>query len=530
MPKNHRTSLPARPNLDQLRRQAKELLAAIRRGDAEALAALHELHPRRVEPAGASLSDAQLVLARRYGLPSWLALRTEVELRALDHAARARRLVALAASASPAPSRCLEQALVLLRREPSLATADEFTALVFGDTATVRARIAADPAWANAVCGPLPGRRPLHYVAYSRLHRHDPAIAQGLVACATLLIDAGADVDAPFDVDDFATPLRPLFGACVAANHPAMAALLLDRGATIDDGESLYHANEHEDTVCLALLLDRGASARATNALARALDFPGTTRLSLVLAAGGDPNERLWNGDTPLLHGIRRGRTAQELAVLLDAGADPDAQTQPHCIACPGLGAVALARQVGATDVAVALVARGAHDSSTAFGDLVAACKAGESTRARRLADTIDVRSGSDDVAAFLEIVGRGDASLVAALLQAGVPVDATNDHGQTALHWAAWQGRDEVVGELLTAGAPLEAREREFGGTPLGWAAHGASMAPPGRHVEVVRRLLAAGADVQARNAHGEAMISELDDTPVAALLRDAGAPQDER
>lgn len=62
---------PVRPNLEQLRHQAKDLLRSIRRGDAEALADLKAFHPEPVDPAAVHLADAQLVLARSYGLPSW---------------------------------------------------------------------------------------------------------------------------------------------------------------------------------------------------------------------------------------------------------------------------------------------------------------------------------------------------------------------------------------------------------------------------------------------------------------------------
>jgi hypothetical protein len=62
---------PVRPNLDQLKRQAKDLLRAIRRGDSSAAAELQKHHPERVEPEHAKLADAQLALARSYGLRSW---------------------------------------------------------------------------------------------------------------------------------------------------------------------------------------------------------------------------------------------------------------------------------------------------------------------------------------------------------------------------------------------------------------------------------------------------------------------------
>jgi len=68
MPVRH---LPVRPDLEQLKHQAKDLLRAWRAGDAEALADLREFHPEAVDPRTAQLADAQLVLARSYQAPSW---------------------------------------------------------------------------------------------------------------------------------------------------------------------------------------------------------------------------------------------------------------------------------------------------------------------------------------------------------------------------------------------------------------------------------------------------------------------------
>jgi hypothetical protein len=63
--------LPVRPNLDQLKHQAKDLLRQIRQGDPVAIEELTNHHPKRVDPASAKLADAQLALARSYGVPSW---------------------------------------------------------------------------------------------------------------------------------------------------------------------------------------------------------------------------------------------------------------------------------------------------------------------------------------------------------------------------------------------------------------------------------------------------------------------------
>ena len=62
---------PVRPDLDQLRHQAKDLLRALHAGDPSAIADLERFHPDKPDPASVRLADAQLVLARSYGAPSW---------------------------------------------------------------------------------------------------------------------------------------------------------------------------------------------------------------------------------------------------------------------------------------------------------------------------------------------------------------------------------------------------------------------------------------------------------------------------
>ena len=69
------SELPGRPNLDQLRRQARELLRAAADGEPSALTRI------RAFSARVSLSAAQLAVAREYGFASWPALHAEVERR-----------------------------------------------------------------------------------------------------------------------------------------------------------------------------------------------------------------------------------------------------------------------------------------------------------------------------------------------------------------------------------------------------------------------------------------------------------------
>jgi hypothetical protein len=62
---------PVRPNLEQLKHQAKDLLRAIKQGEPSAIAELQKHHPKSPNPDAAKLADAQFALARSYGLPSW---------------------------------------------------------------------------------------------------------------------------------------------------------------------------------------------------------------------------------------------------------------------------------------------------------------------------------------------------------------------------------------------------------------------------------------------------------------------------
>jgi hypothetical protein len=66
------SGLPERPDLDQLRRQARELLRAAADGEPGAVDRLRAVSPH------VALSAAQLVLAREHGFQSWAALKTEV--------------------------------------------------------------------------------------------------------------------------------------------------------------------------------------------------------------------------------------------------------------------------------------------------------------------------------------------------------------------------------------------------------------------------------------------------------------------
>lgn len=78
--------LPAHPNLDHLKHQAKDLLKAHAKRDRAAAQRIREFHPRfraatdaEIFNAQFRLSDAQLSIAREYGFPSWPRLKRHIE-------------------------------------------------------------------------------------------------------------------------------------------------------------------------------------------------------------------------------------------------------------------------------------------------------------------------------------------------------------------------------------------------------------------------------------------------------------------
>src|SRR5687768_16695462 len=74
--------LPTRPSLEQLRKQAKELLQLIRADDPGAAQRVRAAIPRLAASESmrdAPLADAQFVIAREYGFRSWAELARHVE-------------------------------------------------------------------------------------------------------------------------------------------------------------------------------------------------------------------------------------------------------------------------------------------------------------------------------------------------------------------------------------------------------------------------------------------------------------------
>lgn len=107
-----------------------------------------------------------------------------------------------------------------------------------------------------------------------------------------------------------------------------------------------------------------------------------------------------------------------------------------------------------------------------------------------------------------------------------GADIKHRGGHGGTALHWAAWVGRDKLVKKLIEEGAEINIRCVEFKGTPLLWAVHGYKHAGSKNRlnqIECARLLLAAGADKTVTNIEGVPAIDFLDpeDKEMLSLLQ---------
>ncbi|NLU95463.1 ankyrin repeat domain-containing protein [Chitinophaga sp. Ak27] len=110
--------------------------------------------------------------------------------------------------------------------------------------------------------------------------------------------------------------------------------------------------------------------------------------------------------------------------------------------------------------------------------------------------------------------------------IENGADIHHAGCYGGTALHWAAWVGRDQLVARLIREHANIHQLCTEFRSTPLFWAVHGLKLGGPGnqsRQVECVKLLLSAGADKTVPNLNGTTPFELLEetDTELISLLK---------
>lgn len=307
------TGLPARPDLDQLRHQAKDLLHAAQRGEAGAERRIHAVSGR------VALATAQLTVAREYGFASWAKLKLEVERRDILN------------------NRDLSRLLRLLSAHPDLATSNL-------------------DHWADRA-----HEEPLGYITMMRFNHGRlglPSDLPGTGAIARALIEAGAPVEGCPGARE--TPLI----TAASYGDADVARVLIEAGADIDavsapnsggvpSSTALTHAAVYGMTEVLDVLvaararissLEMAAAAgdvagwplirfspqRKLRALVFAADHQRLDVIDQLVAAGTPVNEAdaEW-GRLPLHVAAENGRPAS-IRRLLAHGADPDLRDPVH--------------------------------------------------------------------------------------------------------------------------------------------------------------------------------------------------------
>jgi ankyrin repeat protein len=442
-------------NLEQLRKQAKELVKAARAGDPAALA---RLGGRPVQLAG-----AQHALAQEHGYSSWADL---------VHAQEAD--VATFAAAATTGRRA--RAERLLAAQPRIAD-DRWAALVLGRGWD------GDP---NEPGGPL-GWSPLHYACHS---------AFAPASLARELLERGADPNVYY-ANDYG-PMSALYGAAGVRHDAELTRVLLEAGADPNGephrGDALYHSVEVESTDCTRLLLEHGADPQGTNALPHALDYDHAEHARLLLDAGADPNE-----GAVLVHAVRRECSPETLRLLAERGAELDRSGGEWSRwTFHPLTAYQHAIIRGRDDQAAVLAELGASTALSAADRAVAAVVRGE----RPAGGLPDSLVPDAEEALAMAAVMDGKLDLVVDLVGPNFAAFAGGGPRGTLLHHACWVGYPDASRRLLERGADPVARSGAAFDTPIAWAALGSQhWELPGRdYVAVVELLLEHGAELEPR------------------------------
>jgi ankyrin repeat protein len=422
-------TLPDKPDLEWLRKQAKRRLAEL-----------------RVENPKAQLADAQFDLAKQYGFTSWRALKAHVDALTTDgrlfEAARSGDTAMLAALLDANPDK------LFVRDRPYEWTLLHAAAhngrlaavnLLLHRGLDVNSREKGDNTYA------------MHWAA-----------AAGHVDVVRRLADAGGDVvghgdDHELEVIGWAT----CWDGTDDDAHRAVVDVLLAHGAR-------HH-------IFSAISMRLGDEVRRIVA-----GDPSvlTRRLS-----------RNENHQTPLHFAVGRNRP-EMVALLVELGADPlaadgDGHAPSMYATSPDVDRAALEAVRRLTVAELRSADRGSRRANGTPMDLLASVALGHATSADRL---VRDNPGLLTAGGTLHLLAkRGDARGVRWMLDHGADPNARWAHWDaevTPLHLAAWQGHVEAVRVLLAAGADPSIRDTKHDGDALGWAEHG------GR-VDVVRLLV---------------------------------------
>jgi uncharacterized protein len=270
--------LPTHPSLEQLRKQAKDLLRAARAGNAEAVGRLGAGGRSRAgaDPGSAILADAQLAVAREYGFPSWGRLVHHIRGLVPDPDPSARPLIRPVELSGTRPYTLPDGSHVTTD-----AVYRMFVAARAGDLADVKRLIALAPGLALVEYNYTP---PIHF-----------AVREGHLAIVELLIERGADL--------------------AYRSYPFNDSLLM-----------MAEDREHGDVAALLRqhLSRRFALGTLTKEILDAARVGDLDRVRAELARdAGLARASNETGDTAL-HQAAQGSHFDIVRTLLDAGATPD--------------------------------------------------------------------------------------------------------------------------------------------------------------------------------------------------------------
>jgi ankyrin repeat protein len=482
-PKRFVRPLPSNPNLEKQRKLAKSLARDYWRNKAEAVERVRALHPTPPAPEDFLLSDAQLVIARGYGFLGWPHLKRKIES---------------------------------LTKSPL----DLFKASIeAGDVDQVRQLLQAHAHLVNRINEPM--------FSFSSPAAH---VARANLALLDLLLTCGADLNARSEWE------KGGFGILEQVS-PDEAAPLIARGARIDVWAAANLGMMAELAALIAreplLVHAKGGDGK------RPLHFARTIEIARFLLDHGAELDALDDdhSSTPAQHLI--GDRTEVAGFLVAQGARSD------LLLAVALGDPALVqRHLDAEPRAIAMrvdqdwfpmvdtAANGGHIYQWTLGFHVSAFDIARSRNHTEVIELLLDRAGpldrlmdalwrGDDaradtiVAADPQLVARApekvlrqvadaarnnNAAAVRTMLGRGFPVTARSQHGAMPLHWAAFHGNPDMLADVLRHDPPIDATDREFGGTPMGWLIHGALGSwgfSTRRHPECVLPLLDAGAQV---------------------------------
>ena len=459
--------LTPQSDLDALRKEAKRWLKALRAGDPQALDRLARIHPGHGTPV---LRVVQHALALEYGFPGWIALKRELEDRALathSHAERVTLFLEKSANRyNVAPGKAQwntyepdkpargELAARLLARHPEIARDSIHSAVAAHDIEAVREFLAKDPSLANQPGGP-DGWTPLLRLAYTRLPID--AVTQNAVGIATALLDHGANANASWsDSENNFTVITGVIGGGEGRQtaHPqaeALSRLLTVHGADPFDAQALYNTSLDPDSTFWIELLwsesdKRGEADRWTtpvNGLGAKL---GVSAIDYLLgnAVPQHPKRVEWL----LLHGA-------------------NANTVNAYSKVPVIKHAVLA---GAENVVDLLVRHGAKQPSLSEAEtFLAAAMQSDVATLRRLADEHPEYLRGPH--ALFAAIRQRRTDIAELLLGLGMSPNVADHKGFSALHFTTHCGADGIATLLIARGADVDAVEHSYNSTPLGHA-----------------------------------------------------------